>query len=459
MKPVNVLSLFNGMSCGEIALREINIPIGKYYSSEIDRFAIEQTQHNFPNTIQLGDVENWKSWDIDFSKIDLLIAGSPCQGFYFAGKQLAFDDPRSKLFFVFIDILNHIKTLNPDVKFLLENVDMKRSHMEVITRYVGVFPVNINSNLVSAQNRNRWYWTNIATKEIGLFGEIHSDIKQPNDKGILLKDIFEDQVAEKYYLSDKVLDRLINQKGRKPKDGNDKGGCITGGSGHGAGNHSDMDLICVAQRGRENGQQLEANTTGKTNCLTSVAKDNYILQRERGKNKGGLHKKKSPTLSSNAWEQNNLVLVGNIYNNGQNSQGGRVYDPNFKACTLNGEAGGGGAKTGLYLVDSPKDNNPVIQLNSSKESGGKQPFQGNRVYADYGKSPCLDIDNRKNVFTNHRIRRLTPKECSRLQTIPEWYEWIVSETQQYKMLGNGWTVDVIKHIFKSLKITSKQYIF
>src|ERR1035437_272209 len=123
---MNVLSLFDGMSCGQIALKELGIIPGKYYASEIDKYAIAQTQLNFPNTIQLGSVTEWKDWDIDFKSIDLLCAGSPCQGFSFAGKQLAFDDPRSKLFFVFIEILNHIKKLNPDVKFLLENVDMKK---------------------------------------------------------------------------------------------------------------------------------------------------------------------------------------------------------------------------------------------------------------------------------------------------------------------------------------------
>ena len=159
-KHITVLSLFDGMSCGQIALKQLGVNILKYYASEIDKYAIAQTQFNFPDTIQLGSVENWRSWNIDWKSIDLILAGSPCQGFSFAGKQLAFDDPRSKLFFVFIDILNHIRKLNPNVKFLLENVDMKRKHMKIISDYCGVFPVNINSNLVSAQNRNRWYWTN-----------------------------------------------------------------------------------------------------------------------------------------------------------------------------------------------------------------------------------------------------------------------------------------------------------
>lgn len=182
MKPINVLALCDGISCGQIALTELGVPINQYYASEIDKFAIKQTQHNFPNTIQLGNIENWREWDIDWRTIDLILAGTPCQGFSFAGKQLAFDDPRSRLFFVFVDILNHIRKLNPYVKFLLENVNMKKSHLEVISRYTGVFPVRINSNLVSAQNRDRWYWTNVKTKQVGLFGEVYTDIPQPKDR-------------------------------------------------------------------------------------------------------------------------------------------------------------------------------------------------------------------------------------------------------------------------------------
>ena len=208
---MNVLSLFDGMSCGRIALRELWIEPEHYYASEIDKFAISQTRLNFPDTIHLGDVTKWRKWEIDWGTIDLILAGSPCQGFSFAGKQLAFDDPRSKLFFVFVDILNHVKALNPDVFFLLENVNMKKEHMRVITEYCGVHPVNINSNLVSAQNRNRWYWTNIRTRKVGLFGEIHSDIPQPKDEGILLRDILEEEVDKVEYLSDRLSSEVTGK--------------------------------------------------------------------------------------------------------------------------------------------------------------------------------------------------------------------------------------------------------
>ena len=173
---MNVLSLFDGISCGQVALKRLMLPIDNYYASEVDKYAVKVTQANHPNTIQLGDVTEWRSWDIDWSSIDLLMGGSPCQGFSFAGKQLAFDDPRSKLFFVYVDILNHIRNHNPDIKFLLENVRMKKEFLDVISDQLGVEPVFINSALVSAQNRQRYYWANWS------FGE-------PEDMGILLKDI------------------------------------------------------------------------------------------------------------------------------------------------------------------------------------------------------------------------------------------------------------------------------
>jgi DNA (cytosine-5)-methyltransferase 3A len=157
---MNVLSLFDGMSCGRIALERAGVQVDKYYASELDKYAIKVSKHNWDDIEHLGDITRWKDWDIDWSKIDLLIGGSPCQGFSFAGKQLAFDDPRSKLFFVFVDILNHIKKQKPDVKFMLENVNMKKQFLNVITEHLGVEPVRINTNLILPVKRDRLYWAN-----------------------------------------------------------------------------------------------------------------------------------------------------------------------------------------------------------------------------------------------------------------------------------------------------------
>ncbi|MGB3724827.1 MAG: DNA cytosine methyltransferase [Glaciecola sp.] len=157
---MNVLSLFDGMSCGQIALNRIGVKPSTYYASELDKYAIKVTQANYPDTVQLGDVTQWREWDIDWALIDLLIGGSPCQGFSFAGKQLAFDDPRSKLFFVYVDILNHIKSVNPNIKFMLENVKMKKEYLAVISEQLGVEPVFINSANYGPCERPRYYWFN-----------------------------------------------------------------------------------------------------------------------------------------------------------------------------------------------------------------------------------------------------------------------------------------------------------
>lgn len=173
---MNVLSLFDGISCGRVALDRAGIKINKYYASEIDKYAIKIAQKNYPDTIQIGDVTEIKKEDLP--NIDLLIGGSPCQGFSFAGKQLNFKDPRSALFFEFVRLL---KDLKPKY-FLLENVRMKQEYQDIISEQLGVNPIAINSNLVSAQNRNRSYWTNIP------------NIAQPEDRKILLENVIDDSL-------------------------------------------------------------------------------------------------------------------------------------------------------------------------------------------------------------------------------------------------------------------------
>lgn len=202
---MNVLSLFDGISAGRVALERAGITVKNYYASEVDSYAIKVSNKNYPDIIQLGDVTNWRNWNIDWSTIDLIIGGSPCQGFSFAGKQLNFEDPRSKLFFEFVDIRNNIRTHNPNVKFLLENVRMKQEYQDVISKYTGVSPIMINSSLLSAQNRVRLYWTNIP------------DVNQPNDKGIILRDIILDDVDEKYYLTPEAIDYMCRLRNGKPR--------------------------------------------------------------------------------------------------------------------------------------------------------------------------------------------------------------------------------------------------
>jgi site-specific DNA-cytosine methylase len=178
------------MNTGRQALENVGIKVEKYYSSEIKPYAIELTQHHFPDTIQVGDVTKWREWDIDWKSIDLVLSGSPCQDLSAAGKRAGINGKKSSLFFTFVDILNHIKSLNPKVLFLQENVgSASKLDVGIMSRALGVYPVRINSSLVTAQLRDRYYWSNIRTKEDGMFGDIVTDIPQPKDRGILLRDI------------------------------------------------------------------------------------------------------------------------------------------------------------------------------------------------------------------------------------------------------------------------------
>jgi DNA (cytosine-5)-methyltransferase 3A len=363
---MNVLSLFDGMSCGQIALKEHGFVVEKYYASEIDKFAIKQTQLNFPDTIQLGSVTEWRTWDIDWSSINLICAGSPCQGFSFAGKQLAFDDPRSKLFFVFVEILNHCRKFNPEVRFLLENVDMKKDHLRIISEYVEIFPTKINSALVSAQNRERWYWTNIRTKQIGLFDELYTDIPQPIDEGILLRDILqpENEVDQKYYLSDKMLQYFDNRA-------------------------SNFNAGKVNIR-EENGK---ASTILASSAHCDIS-DNFIKVDRKGNIKSNQNKADSLTVGGHGCGNHSDMDV---------ICSAKYYDKNTRELDQKGAS---------ILASS---------------------YKGNQA-------------NGMTLIKTGNLRRLTPIECSRLQTIPSWYKWECSDSQIYRMLGNGWTVKVIQHI-------------
>lgn len=227
---ITVLSLFDGMSCGQIALKELGIKVDKYYASEIDKHAIAQTQKNFPNTIQLGSVT-----EVDARKlghIDLLIGGSPCTNFSFAGRRNGMNtttneeiytldrylelkeqgfqfDGESFLFWEYMRILHEVRETNPNVFFFLENVEMGEKWESVLTQAIGISGVHVNSALVSAQNRRRIYWTNIRTKTQGLLRKVVPDIPLPDDRGIYLQDILEDEVDSKYYLKDDVVDKLL----------------------------------------------------------------------------------------------------------------------------------------------------------------------------------------------------------------------------------------------------------
>lgn len=324
---MNVLSLFDGMSCGQQALERVGINVDNYYASEIDKYAIQVTMANYPNTIQLGSVINVDGHTLP--QIDLLIGGSPCQSFSFLGKKNGMStkceteiltlphylqlknagfefEGQSYLFWEYMRIMHEVKPKY----FLLENVEMGEKWERVLSNAIGVNGIHIDSALVSAQTRNRIYWTNIGMKPGGLFGDPVSIIKQPKDMGVVLKDIIEPEVVEKYFLSHNVACRFTPLK-------------------------------------------KASNIIG-----TTKAKYNTRIG------------------------QRDVVFI------------------------LNGKVGC------LIATDY------------------KQP---------------------KQIMTNEkRIRKLTPKECARLQTISDNYLMPVSDSQKYRCIGNGWTIEIIKHILSYL---------
>ena len=260
---MNVLSLFDGISCGQIALERAGIKIDNYYSSEIDNNAIKVTQHNYPNTIQIGDVTKIKykynklytENGIYENKIDLLIGGSPCQGFSNAGKMLNFKDERSMLFFEYVRLLNEVKPKY----FLLENVKMKKEWQDIITKYLGVEPIEINSSLVSGQNRVRLYWTNIP------------NVKQPQDKKIMFKDIIS---KDRKWFS--LLPWCFKKWGDKIKLDtlrtleDDKSFCVTTGKTHSKNYYLNKEKNMMTKLNADEVELLQTIPIGYTNILAET---------------------------------------------------------------------------------------------------------------------------------------------------------------------------------------------
>jgi DNA (cytosine-5)-methyltransferase 3A len=496
---MNVLSLFDGMSCGMIALDRLGIKVDNYYASEIDKYAIQVSQANYPDIIQVGDITK-----LDLStlpKIDLVMGGSPCQGFSFAGKQLAFDDPRSALFFEFHKAISY---LQPKY-FLLENVRMKKEYLDIISEYMGVEPIFINSSLVSAQSRQRYYWTNIP------------GIEQPEERGIVLRDILEDQVGSEHYVGDNMqknykggnqLNPNYKSQANTIHNSDKKSGTICAGT-HGYANGYVGDKHKPVKQTERNARHLK-QLDDKSLCMTATM--------YKGAGNNGM------TLVPQR--------VGTIKDGGQ---GNRIYSKDGKGISISAQSGGtagngnmlvetsdkpqkihdipkdvlkdnerqrrvyskeGKSPTLLARSDSPK----VMKSDKPQHIGTAVDVNGHdilkRVYSPDGKSPTVTtcgggntepkvvsgayrgrynedgsisqkLELRKdektntittvqkdNVLTKDEVywRKLTPLECERLQTVPDNYTNYVSNTQRYKMLGNGWTIEVIAHILQNMEI-------
>ena len=421
---MKVLSLFDGMSCGQLALNKLGIKVDKYYASEIDKYAIQVTQANFPETIQVGDVCNLKAED--YQDVDLILAGSPCQGFSFAGKQLAFDDPRSALFFEFIRLLKEIKPKY----FLLENVKMKKEFLEVITDQVSacypefqgkdlfggkIEPILINSALVSAQSRQRYYWTNIP------------NVEQPEDLGIVLRDILED---------DGQAD-LVGNGGREAFKENIQKGTA---------------LLARDWKGWNTYGMTGVQTTPKQVGIASDINGHDILKRVYSPDG------KSPTLNTMGGgnREPKVVSGGALRARSKDKDGKNIGWKETKPKQMlelrkDEKANAVSTVSKDSIVVSEKTN----QINPSKKASGRQPYIQDRVFHKDGKSHALteSFADRTNVGEHNELtwRKLTPLECERLQTVPDNYTNHVSKTQRYKMLGNGWTVSVISHILGNME--------
>jgi DNA-cytosine methyltransferase len=383
---MNVLSLFNGMNTGRQALENVGIKVEKYYSSEIKPYAIELTQHHFPDTIQVGDVTKWKEWDIDWKNIDLILSGSPCQDLSAAGKRAGINGKKSSLFFVFVEILEHIKSLNPKVLFLQENVgSASKLDVGIMSRALGVYPCRINSKLLTAQLRDRYYWSNIRTKET-MF-DIVTDIPQPKDKGIMFKDIITDGRVKRVK-STTLLEGIVSKTTFKDNNLENAQNYL-----------KSRDAIGMCP--------IVYVDTDKHTCLNT------------GSGKGGSqkylkHRNENTGMLTLIYEENNELKV--------------------KTNT----------KQGFDIVTE----NDCIDLSFPTSTT-------RRGRVTKGKSPCLmESNNNLYSYKDGIVRTVNQIEMERLQGFPDGYTSILSKAKAGSLLGDGWTLPIIEHIFKFIKHTS-----
>ena len=363
---LNVLSLFDGIACGYEAFDKAKIKIENYWAFEIDKYAIKIATKNHPDIKEMGSVINADFRQFE-GKIDILIGGSPCQNLSIAGDRTGLKGEKSKLFYEYVRALKEVKPKY----FLFENVaSMTTENKNKISEILGVEPILINSALLSAQNRKRLYWTNI------------KNIKIPEDKGILLKDIV---------LEHTEVDR-------------DKSYCID--SQYYKGTAADY----FKRRRRQH--------------VYDIIKS-YIVPFD-----------KTLQILDNEYQRGKIGYFG------VDSQSRRVYSIHGKADTLCGDAGGGAAKMGQYLFGC------LTPDRIKKRQDGQRFNQGVKSYT-------LTAQDRHGILTEGYIRKLTPIECERLQTLPDNYTEGISDAQRYKCIGNGWTIDVIAHILKGIKEGNK----
>ena len=504
---MNILSLFDGMSCGMIAAERAGLKVDNYYASEIDKYSQIVSDANYPQIIRMGDVTKWRGWDIDWQSIDLLIGGSPCQGFSFAGKQLAFDDPRSKLFFEYVDILNHIKSVNPNVKFLLENVKMKKEYLDVISEKLGVQPVFINSNLVSAQNRQRYYWCNW-------------DVLQPGDKDIYWCDVMLRNAKDCMVYSDKSFNWIFKSEKRKKSyiEYTDKSKIkmqMVEASHHkGYSNQRCFGIkdgvvtryIHPIERERLQTVLQYSKLVEVSLCLDQAK--NFVNAVEKN------HKLLKLVLSAESEELKEYAKLAELNTRAKKAQIKSIVQQNADIQTQSQIE----KRTLINQTDQNSHAGNAVSIATYKQAGIEVDFVAHCAFMNitegkithFGKEELHQKDqnytqlsngkialslcgsemlhNAKDVLsaleimqTNHHFTSITSshlntKNLEQILIISYWfaksaidgftqdtinkrilylnlidgYTNHVSNTQRYKMLGNGWTVDVIAHILKNI---------
>lgn len=444
---INVLSLFDGLSCGQIALERLGVDVSGYYASELDKNPIKVSTYNYPNMIHLGDVRGVNAQELP--KITLLMGGSPCTDLSVAGKlrgmstttkadvktldqylQLKLDGYEfAGQSFLFWEYIRLLRETEPKY-FLLENVDMSMKWKKVISDALGIAPISINSKLLSAQQRSRLYWTNIKTESFGLFSDPYCSIPQPIDKNLYLKDILEKGlVDEKYYIKNPKFGFKAMSSDEKARTQR-VGGGRTQSDKHNFDLVEAVDFVKIDKKGNVKANQEKAS------CFTA------------GAHSGGNH------------SDMDLIREVRQMNTSTESHGqqpfqqNRVYDINAIAPAML-----------AYKSDTLIQENPIVhslQPRNGKGIGGKGHLQKND-----GKSYCVDTTSGQAIELDEaeapsRIRRLTPVEACRLQTIPDGYFYdkdgkqLVSDSSIYKMVGNGWTVDVIAHILSFANLPLKR---
>lgn len=488
-KKYNVLSLCDGISTGMVALKAAGHRVGYYFSSEIDKFALQASKANFPGIFQLGNV-----YDVDLDRIpfriDIVFMGFPCQGFSFAGKQLNFNDPRSQLFFKGCKILQKCRERNPNVKFLFENVRMRADAEKIITTMLGVKPIRIDSASVCAQTRKRLYWTNI------------EGVEQPEDREIYLQDILEDDVDSKYNLSDTVLARInmdevrkklyalklereksraiLSSVGRtthreyfeknqgqlvevvarinKSQDG--KVFAVTGKSQCMSAGHNNVPKVALQQIGAAYGKAQDGRVyaeTGKSptlgTCIVpSVACGGAI--RGRYMEDGSIEQQvelnsRSKSIALTTAEKDNIVA--HIALGVVNSKGNmRPLKDKALNIDANYYKGLDNHAQRTHVASLVTDDADIVVHNLQPRQGKGQGGKGHIMRYPGNKPYCLDTACGQAIEKDLIIRRLTPTECHRLQGMPDGYLSMLSDSQQYKALGNGWQKDTIQHILSYL---------